>query len=119
MNDMLLSCLLFLFGTFISAVAQVLLKKSAQKTYESLIKEYLNPYVIVGYAISFAATICSVLAYRVVPLSLGPVLESTSYIYVTIFGAAIFKEQITKRKLLALLLIIFGILIYAAGVAMA
>ena len=44
---------------------------------------------------------------------MGPVLESTSYIYVTFFGVTFFKEKLNGQKVLALLLIVGGILIYA------
>ena len=39
------SCIL-LAGVFISAISQVMLKKSAMKSYDSKLKEYLNPMVI-------------------------------------------------------------------------
>ncbi|MBQ1399455.1 MAG: EamA family transporter, partial [Lachnospiraceae bacterium] len=42
-----------------------------------------------------------------------PILEATSYIYVTIFGVLIFHERLNKKKVLALILIIGGIAIYA------
>ena len=114
MNKQLLiySCFI-LFGTFISAISQVMLKKAALKTYESRIKEYLNPLVISAYMIFFLATLCSIYAYKVVPLSMGPILEATSYIYVTIFGVVIFKEKLSARKLIALGLIIAGIAVYS------
>ena len=108
--------LLYLFVTLISALAQVLLKKSALRRHVSRLAEYLNPLVIVGYAIFFAATLCTMFAYKVVPLSLGPVLESTSYVYVAIFGMVFFNERLTRRKVLALALIIGGIFIYTLGV---
>ncbi|MGI6045520.1 MAG: EamA family transporter [Eggerthellaceae bacterium] len=111
----LYSCLI-LFGTFISAVAQVLLKKAAMKTYPSHIKEYLNAPVIFAYTLFLASTLLCVYAYKVVPLSFGPVLESTSYVYVTIFGVLIFKEKLNAKKLIALALILVGIAIYATGV---
>ncbi|MCF0142870.1 MAG: multidrug ABC transporter, partial [Parasporobacterium sp.] len=57
------------FGTFISAVSQVMLKKAADKEYDSPIKEYLNPLVIGAYTIFVVATFMSILAYKVVPLS--------------------------------------------------
>lgn len=101
------------FGTFISAVSQVLLKKAAQKKYENVIREYLNPRVIIAYAIFFAATLLSIIAYKVVPLSMGPIIEATSYVYVTIFGVTIFKEKINKKKLAALLIIVIGIVVYS------
>lgn len=105
--------LFILFGTFISSVAQVMLKKSAQREYKNKLAEYMNPLVIFGYVFFFSATLLSVFAYREVPLSMGPVLESTSYIYVTIFGVKIFHEKLDGKKLLALCLILGGIIVYS------
>lgn len=108
---------IMLLGTFISAVSQVLLKIAANKTYDNKIKEYINPFVIVAYGIFFLATLMNVVAYKVVPLSMGPILEATSYLYVTVFGVTMFKEKINSKKLIALALIIIGIVIYGlAGV---
>lgn len=112
-KSILLYSSFLLLGVFISAVSQVLLKKAAMKKYASAIREYANPLVIVAYLLFFGTTFLSILAYRVIPLSWGPVLESTSYVYVTVFGVCIFKERLTSRKLIALGLILLGILIYA------
>ena len=103
---------ILLFGVFISAVSQVLLKKAAIKKYENPIREYLNPYVIVAYAIFVVSTLLSIVAYRGIPLSMGPVLEATSYFYVTFFGVKIFSEKLNIKKVVALGLIILGIMIY-------
>jgi len=110
-NKLFCACLLLL-GVFISSVSQVMLKKAAMKQYKSAIFEYLNPLVIFAYILFFGTTFLSILAYRGIPLSMGPVLESTSYLYVTFFGVYIFKEKITKRKLLGLGCIISGIIVY-------
>jgi multidrug transporter EmrE-like cation transporter len=104
---------LMLAGTFISAVAQVLLKKEAQVRHGSVIEEYLNIRVIIAYIIFFGATFLSIFAYRVVPLSMGPILEATGYIWVTIFGVTIFRERMNKTKIIALGLIIAGIVVYS------
>lgn len=105
----------YLFGVFISAISQVLLKKEALKEHGSVIREYLNPSVIFAYALFFSATLMSVFAYKMIPLSLGPILEATSYIYVVAFGALFFKEKITKKKVAALMLIVSGICVYSIG----
>lgn len=105
------SCILLL-GTFISAVSQVLLKKAALKEHDSRLAEYLNFRVIFAYMLFFLSSLICIFAYRVVPLSFGPVLESTSYVYVTIFGVIFFKEKVTKKKALALALILIGIGIF-------
>lgn len=106
------ACILLL-GVFISAISQVILKKSALKKYDSKIKEYMNPMVIFAYMLFVGTTFLSIIAYRVIPLSMGPILEATSYIYITIFGVKIFKETINRKKVIALACIVSGISIYA------
>lgn len=110
---MLKYALISLFGVFISSVSQILLKKAAEKQYPNKLREYLNVPVIFAYSIFFAATLLSLYAYKGIPLSMGPVLEASGYIFVTIFGITIFKEKITPRKTLALTMIIAGIIIYS------
>lgn len=113
MNEKILFSLIFIFGVFISSISQIVLKKSAQIKYNSKIKEYLNPRVIFAYIIFFGATLCSVWAYTVIPLSLGPILESAGYIFVAVLSWLFLKEKITKQKLLGLSVIIIGIIIYS------
>lgn len=105
--------LVLLLGVFLSSISQVLLKKAALRHYSSRIKEYLNPLVITAYTIFVLTTFLSIYAYKGIPLSMGPVLESTSYIYVTVFGVTIFKEKLNTRKILALILIVSGIVVYS------
>ena len=111
-ETLLYSCFI-LFGTFISAVSQVMLKKAAIRKYDRKIEEYLNPLVICAYLIFIIATLLTILAYKVVPISMGPILEATSYFYITVFGGIFFKEIINKKKIIALFLIICGIAVYS------
>ena len=104
---------IMLMGVFISSISQVLLKKAAQVKRESLLKEYTNPFVIIAYGLFFGATIFSIFAYKVIPLSLGAILEATGYIFVTVFSITIFKEKLDILKVLALGMIISGILVYS------
>lgn len=115
MSRTLTYALFALFGVFISGISQVLLKKSAGRQYSSAICEYLNPLVIVAYAMFFGATLLSVYAYKGIPLSMGPILDATGYVYVTIFGITIFHEKLNARRILALVLIILGIVVYSLG----
>lgn len=112
MSEMLYAGVL-LVGVFISAVSQVMLKKAAMRSYENKLLEYLNPLVIFAYVLFVGSTLLTVVAYKGIPLSLGPVLEATSYIYVTIFGVLIFKEKMNKKKVVALILILAGIITYS------
>lgn len=112
-ETLLLYAGIMLASVFVSAVSQVLLKISANRQHDSAVREYANPLVIGAYAMFLLSTLMTVYAYREVPLSLGPVLESTSYLYITAFGALIFKEKVTVKKVAALALIVGGICVFA------
>lgn len=102
---------LLMGGVFVGAISQVILKKSALRKYDSPIKEYLNPAVIIAYFLFFTTTFLSTVAYRRIPLSMGPVIETTGYIYVTVFGIKIFHEKFNLKKGIALALIVVGVII--------
>lgn len=113
MNSKVIFTLIYIAGIFISAVAQILLKKSAGKKYKSKIKEYLNPYVIISYAIFFGATFCTIYAYKGVPLSFGPILAASEYVFVAILSRIFLKENINLKKFIGLSIIIAGIIVYS------
>ena len=104
-----------LFGTFVASCSQIILKKAAEKKYSSKLAEYLNPMVIGAYMVFFGASLCAVFGYKKIPLSLGPILEATGYIWVAILGKIFLKEKIGVRKATGLLVIILGITIAAGG----
>lgn len=109
---MILYSAILIFSVFISAFSQVLLKKSALKNYYSFIREYLNFYVLPAYAIYFLAVFLDLIALRKVPVSFVPVAEASSYIFVLLFGRIFFRESFSKRKVLAMALILAGIIVY-------
>jgi len=113
MSNLVLYSGLILLGTFIASVSQVLLKKEALNPHDSKIQEYLNPRVIIAYILFFITTLIGPIAYKYVPLSYGPILEASAYIYVTLFGVFIFKEKMNKQRILGLIIIIIGIIVYS------
>lgn len=113
MNKVLIFSGVYILGVIISAFAQILLKKSADIKRDSKIKEYLNFKTIFAYGIFFGATLCSVLAYKYVPLSMGPILGTTEYVFVALLSYFLLKEKISKRKLIGLITIILGVFIFS------
>jgi len=113
MNDKILYSMIFIFSVFLSSVSQVLLKKSAKKTYTKRYEEYLNPWVLFSYCLFFICTLITIIAYKKVPLSLGPILESIGYIFVSMLGAVFLGEKFSKKKLGGMLFIILGIIIFS------
>ena len=113
MSKLLLFSGIYLLSVLVSSASQILLKKSAQKEHKNRLAEYLDLRVLTAYGLFFGATLITVTALKVVPVSLGTVLESTGYVFVTVFGVLFLKEKVSRRKLAGLALIVCGILIYA------
>lgn len=95
-----------------SSSSQILLKKSAQKKYDTFWKEYLNPYVVVGYGMMVLSTLLIILAYHGTAYKNGPMIESLGYILILFLSYLFFKEPITKKKILGNLLVLLGIFIF-------
>ena len=111
-NEMLIHCGIMLLGVLMGGGSQILLKLAANKKYDKWIFQYLNPFVIIAYGIFVLSTVCTVIAYRVVPLAMSPVWTSGSYIAVTAMSYFILKEKPNKKKLLGIAIIAIGILIF-------
>lgn len=112
-KELLIYSAIMIVSVFISSISQILLKISAKKTYPSKIKEYLNPYVILGYGLFFGCTLISMYALKVVPLSMSPILEATGYIFVSTLSFLFLKEKLTRRQLIGIVLILIGIVVYS------
>lgn len=113
MNNLGISVCILLLYVFISSVSQIMLKKAADKTYSSGIREYLNPLVISAYVLFFGSVILTMVALKTVPLSMSPILESTGYIFVSVLGYLFLKERFNRRKILGICLILSGVLLFS------
>lgn len=148
MSDLIFHCGLYLGGVLISAIAQLMLKKSASKKaekniftftarhfprvneclrnsggrlcrtirkHEKLLTEYLNPFTVLSYVVFIAATFLTIFSYRVVPLSMAPILGTSEYFFVAVLSRLFMKERIGKKKALGLAIIILGAVVYTLG----
>lgn len=113
MSELAIHLCIMVVSVFISSVSQVMLKKSAQKKYPSKIREYLNPVVIIAYALFFGCTFITMYALRVVPLSTWPVIEASGYIFVAVLSFIFLKEKLSKRQLAGMAIIVAGIIIFS------
>lgn len=96
----------------IASFSQLLLKKGAQNHYANVIREYLNVWVITGYALMVVSTLLTILAYRGLDYKNGPIIESLGFAFVMILSRLFFGEKITGKKVLGNMLIFAGILIF-------
>lgn len=96
----------------ISSVSQMFLKRGAQTQYGSVLREYLNPWVLTGYALLFISTLCIIFAYAGVDYKNGPVIESLGFIFVLLLGRLLFSEKLTRNKIIGMCFIMLGVLVF-------
>lgn len=105
--------LIVILSVFFAACAQMLLKQGACQQYDTWWRQYINGWVIGGYAIMMGAMLMNIYAMskgvRVQDVS---IIESMSYLFVPMLSFAIFKERLTWRKVISIGVIIIGIIVF-------
>lgn len=98
---------------FAAACAQMLLKQGAREEYASWWRQYINPWVIGGYAIMMGSLVLNVWCMsKGVLVKEVSTIESLSYLFVPVLALLLFKEKLTKRKICAIGIIILGIVLF-------
>lgn len=97
----------------LSALSQVLLKKSSNEKKKSLIHEYLNVKVITAYIIYFIVALIVIYAYTGIEYRLGTALGALSYLILMLCGKFFFKEKLTPRRVIGNCIIIIGVIIFS------
>lgn len=104
-----------IFSGVLSSFSQVLLKKGSSIQRKTIWEEYLNPYVIAGYAIMVVCMLLTVVAFRGIPFKYSGVLESLGYIYIMLLSRVFLHEKITKKKAAGNMIIAAGVIIFSMG----
>lgn len=103
---------LYVLSVIVASFSQILLKKSAAKQYTSVIREYVNPYVITGYGMLFGSMLLTIMAFQGIEFKNGAIIESLGYVLVILLSRIFFQEKITKNKITGTIFILAGIIIY-------
>ena len=105
---------LFLVASVIVAsFSQVLLKKSAAKKYDNVIKEYLNPYVILGYGGYACVLALNIFLFTKMQFRYGVLSNSLAIVFVMVLSRFVLQEEVTRKKILGAALIIAGVVCFA------
>ena len=107
--------LIMLIGTFFAATSQILLKQSADRTYDRPFGDYLNWRGITSYGVYFGILFLNTWCFTKIDMKYGSVVDSCCYVFVMLLSCLILKEKVTRRKIIGNLLIICGVLAYTMG----
>ena len=105
--------LVVIVAVLTAAFAQMMLKKSACSEHASVVREYLNPWVLGGYCLMGISLLVNIFAIsRGVQVKEVSIIESLSYLFVPLLSWLFFGERITTRKALAIAIILVGITVF-------
>lgn len=91
----------------------MLLKQAARKQYASWWRQYLNGWVIGGYAIMLGTMLMNIFAMsKGLQVKEVSIIESMSYLFVPALSFVIFKEKLTWRKVGAIAVIVIGVIVF-------
>lgn len=110
-NDFLL-IILYVILVFIASCSQIMLKHATKKVYVSKWAEYLNPFVLLAYALFLGTTLGALALLRYLPISVASALEAASHIFVPVLSFVVLKESIGRKKALGIAFITLGIVIF-------
>ena len=105
--------ILVIISVYAAACAQMLLKLGARQNYIGFWRQYLNPWVIGGYAIMTGSLMLNIWCMsKGVQVKEVSTIESLSYLFVPCMAFILFKERITLRKGVAIGIIIGGVILF-------
>lgn len=105
--------IIVILSVMAAAGAQMLLKKAATIHYPSLWRQYVNPWVIGGYAIMGLTMLVNIYAMsKGVQLKEVGIIEALSYLFVPTLAFVLFGERMSWMKMAAIGIIIIGIVIF-------
>lgn len=106
--------LIVVFTAFLSSVSQVLLNLSNQKKRGGIISEYVNPLVLLSYAILAFVLVLNTYVLKFIPMMDAHVIAASTYIFLLILSRIFLGERITLRKIIGNIMIIAGILVFTS-----
>jgi multidrug transporter EmrE-like cation transporter len=104
--------LVFAFAAIILTGFSQLLLKIGTRYHRTPISIYVNPSSIAGYCLFLVASICSVLALKGLDLKLLYALASLNYGVAVILSRVFLHESLDRKKIVAVLIIILGIIMF-------
>ena len=105
--------IIVILSVLAAAGAQMLLKKAAGNHYPTFWRQYVNPWVIGGYAVLGVSMLVNIFAMsHGIQLKEVGIIESLSYLFVPVLAFFLFGEKLSVRKVCAIGVIIVGVVIF-------
>ena len=101
-------------AVILTAAAQVLMKRSVNNhAGKGLVRTYLNPQMLTAFVLLLATTLLNAFAYKTIPLKTAVLVLPSTFLLVGFLSFALLKERVSRRQLVAVVVILVGIIFYA------
>ena len=95
-----------------TSIAHLLLKKGSVISTDNQLKMYFHPYSITAYIIFAIVAFLSIYAMKGLDLKVFFALSSLTYICIPILSFIFLKESVTRNKLIGIIMISIGVIIF-------
>lgn len=112
---MLLPSYLALLGAIVLGIGGQLLFKSGAARSSDVVRQFLDPLTIAGFAVYAVSAVLYVISLRRLPLSIAFPSVSLSYVAVAIAGYLIWHEPMGLPRLSGIALIVLGVALLSLG----
>jgi multidrug transporter EmrE-like cation transporter len=107
---------LFIAAVVIASTGQILMKRGALRGRTGfIIRSFLDPFTIAGYALMLASTVVSTIALKVLPLKLTVSLQPLGFLVVVFLSVVLLHEKVQRHHIWGMLVILAGIVIFNLG----
>ncbi len=114
-KDIIIIVVILLVETFLSSLASYFLKKASPADGGSKIKLLLSPFFYLGGVMYVVAALGNIYLLQKLPYAIVLPLGSITYIWTMFLSNRLLGENITKRKILGMIVIIVGVTLVAYG----
>ena len=105
--------ILVVISALIGVVSQMMLKHSARLSHASWWREYVNVWVIGGYILMVLSLVVNLQAIHMGVLAQEvSIIECINYLLVPVAAWIVFAEPITRRKAVAIGVILIGVVVF-------
>jgi len=107
---------IFLAGVVAASIGQVFMKHGALRGRDrSVLRSFLDPHVITGYALMLLSTVASTIALKVLPLHVTIALLPLGYVVVVLLSVVVLSERMRRDHVWGMLVIVAGIVLFSLG----
>lgn len=101
-----------LLAILCSSAGQIILKVEDQRLERNFVQKYINPFVVLAYALMLIAFLMATVSLIRLPLTYAVLMTGIHSIIVTALANYFLDEELDKKRILGIALVALGIVVF-------